>query len=104
MTTNSTSTITENPVWFITGCSTGFGRALASHVLELGYRTVVTARDPDTVKDLASKGDALILKRQKISLGILMCSSTTLASAILLRWKKARKIKYAECSISMYSV
>ena len=62
MTTNSTSTITENPVWFITGCSTGFGRALASHVLELGYRTVVTARDPDTVKDLASKGDALILK------------------------------------------
>ena len=62
MTTNSTSTITENPVWFITGCSTGFGRALASHVLELGYRTVVTARDPDTVKDLASKGDALILE------------------------------------------
>ena len=62
MTTNSTSTITENPVWFITGCSTGFGRALASHVLELGYRTVVTAHDPDTVKDLASKGDALILK------------------------------------------
>jgi len=62
MTTNSTSTITENPVWFITGCSTGFGRALANHVLELGYRTVVTARDPDTVKDLASKGDALILK------------------------------------------
>ena len=62
MTTNNTSTITENPVWFITGCSTGFGRALASHVLELGYRTVVTARDPDTVKDLASKGDALILK------------------------------------------
>ncbi|UOA08639.1 oxidoreductase [Methylobacter sp. S3L5C] len=62
MTTNSTSTITENPVWFITGCSTGFGRALASHVLELGYRTVVTARDPESVKDLASKGDALILK------------------------------------------
>ena len=62
MTTNSTSTITENPVWFITGCSTGFGRALANHVLELGYRTVVTARDPDTVKDLESKGDALILK------------------------------------------
>jgi NAD(P)-dependent dehydrogenase (short-subunit alcohol dehydrogenase family) len=40
MTTKSTSTITENPVWFITGCSTGFGRALASLVLELGYRTV----------------------------------------------------------------
>lgn len=62
MTTNSNSTNTEKPVWFITGCSTGFGRALAGHVLELGYRTVVTARDPDDVKDLASKGDALILK------------------------------------------
>jgi NAD(P)-dependent dehydrogenase (short-subunit alcohol dehydrogenase family) len=60
-TTNSTST--ENkPVWFITGCSTGFGRDLASHVLNLGYRTVVTARNPDDVKDLASQGDALILK------------------------------------------
>ncbi|MDD5273770.1 MAG: oxidoreductase [Methylovulum sp.] len=52
----------ENPVWFITGCSTGFGRELASHVLGLGYRTVVTARDPDTVKDLAEKGEALVLK------------------------------------------
>jgi len=52
----------EKPVWFITGCSTGFGRELASHVLELGYRTVMTARDPDAVKDLAEKGEALVLK------------------------------------------
>ena len=43
-TTNSKSAITENPVWFITGCSTGFGRELAKHVLERGYRTVVTAQ------------------------------------------------------------
>lgn len=52
----------EKPVWFITGCSTGFGRQLAKHVLELGYRTVVTSRDPDDVRDLAELGDALILK------------------------------------------
>ena len=45
-TTASESAITEKPVWFIPGCSTGFGRALANHVLELGYRTVVTARNP----------------------------------------------------------
>ncbi|MGV8894698.1 MAG: oxidoreductase [Burkholderiaceae bacterium] len=63
MTANNTaSTTAEKPVWFITGCSTGFGRELAAQVLALGYRTVVTARNPDAVKDLAAKGDALVLK------------------------------------------
>lgn len=52
---------TEEPVWFITGCSTGFGRELAKLVLECGFRAVITARNPDDVKDLASKGEALIL-------------------------------------------
>lgn len=49
------------PVWFITGCSTGFGRELATHVLERGYRTVVTARNPADVDVLAAKGEALVL-------------------------------------------
>jgi NAD(P)-dependent dehydrogenase (short-subunit alcohol dehydrogenase family) len=61
-TTTSESAITEKPVWLITGCSTGFGRELAKHVLERGYRTVVTARNPDEVRDLADKGEALVLK------------------------------------------
>ena len=61
-TTTSNPATTETPVWFITGCSTGFGRELAKHVLELGYRTVVTARKPDEVKDLVGKGEALVLK------------------------------------------
>jgi NAD(P)-dependent dehydrogenase (short-subunit alcohol dehydrogenase family) len=52
----------EKPVWFITGCSTGFGRQIATHALELGYRTVVTSRDPDDISDLAELGDALVLK------------------------------------------
>ena len=60
--TTSQSAITEKPVWFITGCSTGFGRELAKHVLERGYRTVVTARNPDEVNDLAAIGEALVLK------------------------------------------
>ena len=55
-------TQSEKPVWFITGCSTGFGRQIATHVLELGYRTVVTSRDPDDISDLAELGDALVLK------------------------------------------
>ena len=59
--TNS-SDQSEKPVWFITGCSTGFGRQIAKHVLALGYRVVVTSRDPDDVRDLAEFGDALVLK------------------------------------------
>ena len=50
------------PVWFITGCSTGFGRELAKQVLERGYRVVVTARRPADVKDLALLGEALVLE------------------------------------------
>ena len=36
---------TDAPVWFVTGCSSGFGLELAKQVTERGYRTVVTARD-----------------------------------------------------------
>ena len=39
--------------WLITGCSTGLGRALATAVLAHGDRAVVTARDADSVRDLA---------------------------------------------------
>ena len=45
---------TQPPVWFITGCSTGFGRHLARHTLSLGYPTVITARHPDQVADIAA--------------------------------------------------
>jgi NAD(P)-dependent dehydrogenase (short-subunit alcohol dehydrogenase family) len=41
-----------SPVWLITGCSTGLGRALATAVLDRGWRAVVTARDPGQVADL----------------------------------------------------
>ena len=42
----------STPVWFITGCSTGFGRELAHQVLGRGWRAVVTARDKGRVADL----------------------------------------------------
>ncbi len=41
-----------SPVWFITGCSTGFGLELARLVLARGWRAVVTARDADRVSGL----------------------------------------------------
>jgi len=44
----------QDPVWLITGCSTGFGRELARLVLERGWRAVVTARDASKVADLAA--------------------------------------------------
>ena len=43
-----------DPVWFITGCSTGFGRSLAEAVLARGWRAVVTARDAARVADLVA--------------------------------------------------
>lgn len=46
--------LNETPVWFITGCSTGFGRELAQSVLRRGWRAVVTARDSARVQDLIS--------------------------------------------------
>ncbi|MCA8092084.1 SDR family NAD(P)-dependent oxidoreductase [Burkholderia anthina] len=48
-----TTTTHDKPVWFITGCSTGFGREIARKTLGLGYPTVVTARNPDSLAGLA---------------------------------------------------
>jgi NAD(P)-dependent dehydrogenase (short-subunit alcohol dehydrogenase family) len=54
----------DKQVWFITGCSTGFGRELAERVLAHGFRAVITARDPKKIEDLAAgkKDQALVLK------------------------------------------
>jgi NAD(P)-dependent dehydrogenase (short-subunit alcohol dehydrogenase family) len=41
-------------VWFITGCSTGFGRELATYTASLGNKVVVAARNTDDVKDIVS--------------------------------------------------
>ncbi|MCS0500809.1 oxidoreductase [Ancylobacter mangrovi] len=42
----------DAPVWFITGCSSGFGRELVKQVLARGWKVVATARDPAKVADL----------------------------------------------------
>jgi len=59
---NTPPTLPGDAVWLITGCSTGFGRELARQALAQGYRVAVTARDPAEVEDLASHGEALVLK------------------------------------------
>lgn len=45
---------TPSKVWFITGCSTGFGRELAKEALSNGYKVVVTARKPEQVVDIVA--------------------------------------------------
>ncbi|CAM5201580.1 3-phenylpropionate-dihydrodiol/cinnamic acid-dihydrodiol dehydrogenase [Castellaniella defragrans] len=45
----------KSKVWFISGCSTGFGRALAEVVLKRGDRAAVTARDKQRVADLVQQ-------------------------------------------------
>lgn len=48
-------------VWFITGTSRGFGREWAIAGLERGDKVAATARNTDTLADLAEKyGDALL--------------------------------------------
>ena len=54
--------VTEPRVWFITGCSTGFGREMAEQAIAHGYRTVVTARDPTTLEGYAAAENALVLQ------------------------------------------
>ncbi len=54
--------ISKQAVWFITGCSTGFGRELATQLLAQGSRVAVTARDPDTLKEFEGKTNAQVLK------------------------------------------
>jgi len=47
--------------WFITGCSTGIGRAAAHAVAAAGHTVVATARRPETLDDLvASHPDRIV--------------------------------------------
>jgi NAD(P)-dependent dehydrogenase (short-subunit alcohol dehydrogenase family) len=58
----SNSIVTEPPVWFITGCSTGFGLELAKQAIEHGYRTVMTARDPSKLEGYGATDNVLVLE------------------------------------------
>ncbi|MCW1429067.1 SDR family NAD(P)-dependent oxidoreductase [Novosphingobium sp. JCM 18896] len=47
--------------WMITGCSTGFGRALAEALIARGERVVATARRPGTLKSLVDQAPEQVL-------------------------------------------
>jgi NAD(P)-dependent dehydrogenase (short-subunit alcohol dehydrogenase family) len=52
---------TALPVWFITGASSGFGRAFAAHALARGHRVVATARDPSRLDTLVAQAPERVL-------------------------------------------
>ena len=58
----NTALIAEPPVWFITGCSTGFGMELAKQAIQKGYRTVMTARDPAPLEGYGATDNVIVLK------------------------------------------
>ena len=47
--------------WLVTGCSTGFGRSLARHLLDSGRRVVATARKPEQLEQWRDHPNALLL-------------------------------------------
>ncbi|WP_066267351.1 oxidoreductase [Hydrogenophaga palleronii] len=51
----------DKPVWFVTGCSTGLGRALARRIVDQGWRLVATARDRKRLADLAAGAEDRVL-------------------------------------------
>ncbi|WAS99187.1 oxidoreductase [Nannocystis punicea] len=48
-------TATSSRVWFVTGSSSGFGRALVEEAVSRGERVFATARRPEMLADLAAR-------------------------------------------------
>jgi NAD(P)-dependent dehydrogenase (short-subunit alcohol dehydrogenase family) len=46
-------------VWLVTGCSTGFGQSIAAHLLDEGFRVVVTARKTEKIMNLGAHDNAV---------------------------------------------
>ncbi len=67
----------DAPVWLITGCSTGLGRALAERVLAQGCRAVVTARETSAVAGLVATADD-----RALAFGLDVTSSEQIASVV----------------------
>lgn len=47
--------------WFITGASSGFGRAFAEHALARGHNVIATARTPSALDDIAARAPDRVL-------------------------------------------
>jgi short-subunit dehydrogenase len=77
----------EKEVWFITGCSTGFGRELAKQLLEKGNRVAVTARNVDKIQDLVE-----INTDNALAIGLDVTDKTQVTAAVAKAEKHFGKI------------
>ena len=101
--------MSNNKVWLITGCSTGFGRELAKHVLELGYLAGVASRNTDDVQDIvANYPQTAIAIKLDVTVPDEISAAVTAVKdrfgtidVILGHWKKVKKRKYDACSRSI---
>jgi NAD(P)-dependent dehydrogenase (short-subunit alcohol dehydrogenase family) len=53
-----TASHSEDPVWFVTGCSRGVARCLAERLAKSAVRGVVTARPKDSLADIVAVEDS----------------------------------------------
>jgi NAD(P)-dependent dehydrogenase (short-subunit alcohol dehydrogenase family) len=51
----------EKKVWMITGCSSGFGYAIAEAAIKANYAVVATARNTDSLQQLLQRGHSDVL-------------------------------------------
>ena len=60
--------LSSDPVWLVTGCSTGFGRELAAYLLAHGHRVAATARRTEDVAGLVEgHGDRALALRLDVT-------------------------------------
>lgn len=64
-------------VWFITGCSTGFGRELVLQALKRGDKVIATARNVSKLADLEAEGAKILPLDVTADLGSLKQSAAT---------------------------
>ena len=74
----------KDQVWFITGCSTGFGHELAKLVIGRGWRAVVTARDAARLADLSGE--------RVLALGLDVTNAKQIAAAVAAAREKFGRI------------
>jgi len=72
-----TANTDTSPVWFVTGCSSGFGKALVERVLAHGHRCVATARDPGKLASLVAA-----YPRTALALGLDVTNADQRANAL----------------------
>jgi NADP-dependent 3-hydroxy acid dehydrogenase YdfG len=82
-------TNTNKPVWFITGCSTGFGFELVRLLLDQGYRVVATARDVTKLAGLVAGRDD-----QALALAVDVTKEETIAEAV-----KAAQARFGQIDV-----